>query len=95
MTLRDKAAIAGLGTTEFSKNSGRSEYQLALEAVTAALVVTSLGRARKLRHSPFPAARHWPRCWRSAPFPGMRKIRSRSDRFASSSRMAPARPSTR
>jgi acetyl-CoA acetyltransferase len=37
MTLRDKAAIVGLGTTEFSKNSGRSEFQLALEAVQAAL----------------------------------------------------------
>lgn len=35
--LRDKAAIAGLGATEFSKDSGRSEMQLAVEAVTAAL----------------------------------------------------------
>ena len=32
-----KAAIAGLGATEFSKNSGRSEMQLAVEAVTLAL----------------------------------------------------------
>ncbi|MDO9439072.1 lipid-transfer protein [Hydrogenophaga sp.] len=31
------AAIVGLGTTEFSKDSGRSEMRLAVEAVTAAL----------------------------------------------------------
>ena len=37
MTLKDKAAIVGLGSTEFSKNSGRSELQLAVEAVSAAL----------------------------------------------------------
>jgi acetyl-CoA acetyltransferase len=36
-TLRDKAAIVGIGQTEFSKNSGRSELQLACEAVKAAL----------------------------------------------------------
>lgn len=36
-SLRDKAVIAGMGTTEFSKNSGRSEMQLAVEAITAAL----------------------------------------------------------
>ncbi len=35
--LRDKAAIAGIGATEFSKDSGRSEMSLAVEAVTAAL----------------------------------------------------------
>lgn len=35
--LRDKAAIAGIGYTEFSKNSGRSEMRLAAEAVRAAL----------------------------------------------------------
>lgn len=35
--LRDKAAIVGIGATEFSKNSGRSELQLATEAITAAL----------------------------------------------------------
>jgi acetyl-CoA acetyltransferase len=34
---RDKAAIVGLGVTEFSKNSGRSEMQLAVEAVVSAL----------------------------------------------------------
>jgi len=32
-----KAAIAGIGQTEFSKNSGRSELQLAAECVLAAL----------------------------------------------------------
>jgi len=32
-----KAAIAGVGATEFSKNSGRTELRLAMEAVLAAL----------------------------------------------------------
>ncbi|MEN8185456.1 MAG: lipid-transfer protein [Myxococcota bacterium] len=36
-SLRDEAAIVGIGQTEFSKNSGRSELQLAAEAVKAAL----------------------------------------------------------
>jgi acetyl-CoA acetyltransferase len=36
-TLTDKAAIVGIGQTEFSKNSGRSELQLASEAVAAAI----------------------------------------------------------
>jgi acetyl-CoA acetyltransferase len=35
--LSGKAAIAGIGATEFSKDSGRSELQLAAEAVRAAL----------------------------------------------------------
>ena len=35
--LRDRAAIAGIGQTEFSKRSGRSELQLAAEAARAAL----------------------------------------------------------
>ncbi len=35
--LKDKAAIVGIGTTEFSKESGRSEHRLAVEAITAAL----------------------------------------------------------
>jgi len=35
--LRDKAAIVGIGATEFSKNSGRSELRLAIEAIVAAL----------------------------------------------------------
>ena len=33
----DKVAIAGIGATEFSKNSGRSETQLAAECIKAAL----------------------------------------------------------
>jgi acetyl-CoA acetyltransferase len=36
-TLRNRAAIAGIGQTEFSKESGRSELQLACEAIKAAL----------------------------------------------------------
>src|SRR5271155_4162701 len=32
-----KAAIVGIGQTEFSKNSGRSELQLAAESIKAAL----------------------------------------------------------
>ncbi len=35
--LRDRTAIAGIGSTEFSKDSGRSELRLAVEAVSAAL----------------------------------------------------------
>ena len=37
MTLSGKAAIAGIGATDFSKNSGRSELRLAAEAVLDAL----------------------------------------------------------
>ncbi len=36
-TLKDEAAVVGIGQTEFSKNSGRSEVQLAAEAVQAAI----------------------------------------------------------
>src|ERR1700716_2816260 len=36
-SLGGKAAIAGIGQTEFSKESGRSELQLACEAVKAAI----------------------------------------------------------
>jgi len=35
--LADRAAVAGIGATEFSKASGRSELRLALEAISAAL----------------------------------------------------------
>ena len=35
--LKDKAAIAGIGQTEFSKRSGRTELKLAIEAIGAAL----------------------------------------------------------
>src|SRR5262249_24958160 len=34
--LQNKTAIVGIGCTEFSANSGRTEYQLALEAAVAA-----------------------------------------------------------
>jgi acetyl-CoA acetyltransferase len=37
-----KAAIAGIGQTEFSKNSGRSEMRLAVEAISAALADAGL-----------------------------------------------------
>ena len=40
--LKDQAAIAGIGATEFSKFSGRSEMRLACEAVTAALADAGL-----------------------------------------------------
>ena len=40
--LSGKTAIAGIGATEFSKNSGRSELQLACEAVLAALADAGL-----------------------------------------------------
>ena len=46
------AAIAGIGHTEFSKSSGRSELQLAAEAVRAAIVDAGprAGRHRRLGH---------------------------------------------
>ncbi len=37
MTVRNKAAIAGIGETEFSKDSGRSTLHMALEAILQAL----------------------------------------------------------
>ncbi|MFI0793898.1 lipid-transfer protein [Micromonospora rubida] len=40
--LSGKAAIVGIGATDFSKNSGRSELQLAAEAVLAALADAGL-----------------------------------------------------
>ncbi|MFB1048760.1 lipid-transfer protein [Streptomyces chrestomyceticus] len=44
-TLGGRAAIAGIGATEFSKDSGRSELKLAVEAVRAALDDAGLGPA--------------------------------------------------
>ena len=41
--LSGKAAIVGIGATDFSKNSGRSELRLATEAVAAALTDAGLG----------------------------------------------------
>jgi len=43
--LSGKAAIVGIGATEFSKNSGRSELRLAVEAITAALEDAGIDRA--------------------------------------------------
>ena len=43
--LRDKAAIVGIGATEFSKNSGRSELRLAIEAIMAALLEAGIDPA--------------------------------------------------
>jgi acetyl-CoA acetyltransferase len=40
--LANRAAIVGVGATEFSKDSGRSELQLAVEAVSAALADAGL-----------------------------------------------------
>jgi acetyl-CoA acetyltransferase len=40
--LSNRAAIAGIGATEFSKDSGRSELQLAVEAILAAVVDAGL-----------------------------------------------------
>jgi len=37
MTIRNKTAVVGVGQTEFSKNSGRSTLQMALEAILQAL----------------------------------------------------------
>ncbi|HMT49321.1 MAG TPA: lipid-transfer protein, partial [Dietzia sp.] len=41
-TLADKAAIVGIGATDFSKDSGRSELRLAAEAVRAAVADAGL-----------------------------------------------------
>jgi acetyl-CoA acetyltransferase len=43
--LKDKAAIVGIGATEFSKNSGRSELQLAVECISAAIADAGLTHA--------------------------------------------------
>ncbi len=42
MSLSGKSAIAGIGATEFSKDSGRSELRLAAEAVRAAIADAGL-----------------------------------------------------
>lgn len=41
-TLRDRAAIVGIGATDFSKDSGRSELRLAAEAVRTAVADAGL-----------------------------------------------------
>ncbi|MGZ4598210.1 MAG: lipid-transfer protein, partial [Actinomycetes bacterium] len=43
--LGGRAAIVGIGATEFSKASGRSELQLSVEAVRAALADCGLTAA--------------------------------------------------
>lgn len=43
--LAGKAAIVGIGATEFSKDSGRSEMRLAVEAITQALDDAGIDRA--------------------------------------------------
>lgn len=43
--LSGRAAIAGIGATEFSKESGRSELQLSVEAIAAALADCGLSAA--------------------------------------------------
>ena len=40
--LRGAAAVAGIGATEFSKQSGRSELQLSAEATLDALAAAGL-----------------------------------------------------
>jgi acetyl-CoA acetyltransferase len=42
MSISEKAAIVGIGATEFSKDSGRSELRLAAEAVRAAIADAGL-----------------------------------------------------
>ena len=43
---RDAAAIVGIGHTEFSKDIGRPERTVALEAITAALEDAGISPAR-------------------------------------------------
>ena len=43
--LHGRTAVAGIGATEFSKNSGRSELRLAVEAITSALADAGLAAA--------------------------------------------------
>ena len=41
-TLKDQAAIVGIGHTEYSRDSGRSEMSLAVEAIRNAIVDAGL-----------------------------------------------------
>ena len=41
-TLKDRAAIVGVGNTEYSKDSGRSEMSLAVEAIRDAITDAGL-----------------------------------------------------
>ena len=44
-SLKDQASIVGIGHTEYSKDSGRSELQLACEAISAAVEDAGLSPA--------------------------------------------------
>ena len=41
-SIRDQACIVGIGHTEYSKDSGRSEMKLACEAISAAIADAGL-----------------------------------------------------
>ncbi len=42
-SIRDQACLVGVGHTEYSKDSGRSELQLACEAIRSAMDDAGLG----------------------------------------------------
>ena len=54
-------AIVGIGATEFSKDSGRSELQLAVEAIAAALDDAGLDARGRRRHGHLHDGRTTPR----------------------------------
>ena len=69
-----RVAVAGIGATEFSKASGRSELRLAVEAVDAALADAGIEPVRGPGHGDLqrrhqPRHRHRPvaRAWASSP----------------------------
>ena len=67
-TIKGAAAIVGIGQTEFSKDSGRSELQLCAEAVRAAIADAGLEPADvDGAHAVRPAAGPVARCATTAP----------------------------
>ena len=60
-TISGKAAIVGIGATEFSKKSGRSEMRLAVEAVLphAQMQVSRLLRSMALAPIRWTITRKW------------------------------------
>ena len=54
-TLKDKAAIVGVGHTEYSRDSGRSEMSLAVEAIRNAIAagagVREVARITNMAHT--------------------------------------------
>ena len=57
-----RAAIVGLGATEFSKNSGRTELRLAMEATLAALADAGIDPREAMQETERPfwdAPAHW------------------------------------